>query len=217
MNTIEIEKRYSALAGDDCCLSCGGAVDYSKPLEGETCLDMGSGRGTDVLRLAEAVGPTGFVHGLDVSEGMISKARKNARKLGVKNVEFMRNELEDIGLTDQSVDLVISNCTLNHALNKKKVWQEIYRVLKNNGRFVVSDIYSIKKVPEKYRDDPKAVAECWAGAITREEYLKVLEVAGFQKVSVLEESAPYPKGEIEVASWTITARKKEYTGCCCCS
>ena len=105
------------MAEDSCCLSCGGAINYSKALPGETCADIGSGRGTDVLRLAESVGEIGFVYGVDVSDGMLAKASKNAEKLGVKNVRFVKSELEDIQITSEQVDLVISNCTINHAHN----------------------------------------------------------------------------------------------------
>ncbi|MBT5529648.1 MAG: methyltransferase domain-containing protein, partial [Cytophagia bacterium] len=98
MNTEQIQIRYTVLAEDSCCLSCGGAIDYSKAKAGEICVDLGSGRGTDVLRLAEEVGESGFAYGIDVSEGMLKKAEKNAKKLGVSNVKFVKSELEDIKL-----------------------------------------------------------------------------------------------------------------------
>ena len=210
MDTEQIQIRYSELAEDACCLSCGSAIDFSKPMPGEVCVDLGSGRGTDVLRMAEEVGDNGFAIGVDVSEGMLRKAEKNASKLGIENVSFVNSELEDIKVGSGLVDLVISNCTINHAVDKYKVWKEIERVLKNSGRFVVSDIYATSEVPEKYRTDPQAVAECWAGATTKQEYLETLQKVGFKDIKILEESAPYPKGEIEVVSFTISGRKK----CC---
>ncbi len=211
MDTEQIQVRYSILAEDDsCCLSCGGAIDYSKAQPGEICVDLGSGRGTDVLRLAEEVGETGFAYGIDVSEGMLKKAQKNAMKLGIENVQFIKSELEDIRLESNIADLVISNCTINHATDKFKTWSEIERILKNNGRFVVSDIYSIGEVPEEYRNDPQAVAECWAGATTKQEYLDTLRKAGFKNIEIIEEGKPYEKGAIEVVSFTITGTKK----CC---
>ena len=141
MNTQEIEKRYSELASDDaCCLSCGGAINYSEAKPGEVCVDLGRGRGTDVLRLAETVGENGFVYGIDVADGMIEKASRQAEKLGVKNVKFIKTNLEALPLPNNSVDLIISNCTLNHAENKQLVWDEIFRILKKGGRVVVSDI-----------------------------------------------------------------------------
>ncbi len=212
MSYAEIDTRYSKLATETCCLSCGGAIDHSKALAGEICVDLGSGRGTDVLRLAEEVGDKGFVFGVDISEGMIKKARSTTKKLGVENVKFIKVELEDIPIEDNSVDLVISNCTINHAKDKQLVWFEVARILKNNGRFVVSDIYSLEPVPEKYRNNPEAIAECWAGAVTRDEYMNHLENAGFKDIEVMEESTPYDKGEIKVASFTI---KGKISNCCC--
>lgn len=207
----QIEIRYSELSkNDQCCLSCGGAINYSKAQPGEICADLGSGRGLDVIRLAEEVGETGFVYGIDISDGMLSKAQKNADKLGVKNVQFIKSELEAIQLPNECLNLLISNCTINHANDKTKVWSEVNRILKKGGRFVVSDIYASEEVPEEYRNNPEAVAECWAGSTTKEEYLATLEKVGFKNIQILEESAPYPKGEIEVSSFTIAGTKK----CC---
>ena len=216
MEIKEINNRYSELAEAECCLSCGGAINYAEPLAGEVCVDLGSGRGTDVLRMAESVGETGFVYGIDISDGMLEKARRNAEKFRVTNAKFVRSDLETIELPDNVADLVISNCTINHASNKQAVWDEIYRILKKGGRFVVSDIYSTTTVPDEYRNDPVAIAECWAGSVTREVYLQQLENAGFSSVSIVEESVPYDKGKIKVASWTIAAKKpKGGCGCNC--
>ncbi len=212
MEIKEINTRYSELAESECCLSCGGAINYAEPKTGEICVDLGSGRGTDVLRMAESVGETGFVYGIDISDGMLEKARRNAEKFGVSNVSFIRCELEKIDLADNMADLVISNCTLNHAADKQAVWNEIYRILKKGGRFVISDIYATTAIADKYRNDPAAVAECWAGSVTRFEYMQHLQKAGFTSVEIIEESAPYAKGNAEVASFTI-AGKKEACGC----
>lgn len=213
MDVNEIVGRYQALANDTCCLSCGGAVDKSEAKAGEICIDLGSGRGTDVLRLAEEVGEGGFVYGVDVTEEMIRKATTTAAKMSVENVKFIQADLEQIPLDDEIANLIISNCTLNHVTNKRKVWGEIYRLLKNGGRFVISDIYSSEPVPEEYANDPVAVAECWAGSITRAEYLNIIKDAGFRYVKVLEESQPYPKGKIEVSSFTITAERDDFSCC----
>ncbi len=207
MNIIEINNRYTLLANESCCLSCGGAINHSKPLEGEVCVDLGSGRGTDVLRMAAEVGESGYVYGLDISDGMLEKARKSALKLDVKNVEFIQCELENITLPNNSVDLLISNCTINHAANKQKVWNHVHRILKPGGRFVVSDIYSLEDVPAEFKNDPAAIAECWAGSVTRQVYLTQLEQAGFSNIQILEESAPYDKGQIRVSSFTIKGIK----------
>jgi ubiquinone/menaquinone biosynthesis C-methylase UbiE len=213
MNTVEINNRYTLLAEETCCLSCGGAVDKSKAKKGEICIDLGSGRGTDVLRLAEEVGEKGFAYGVDVTDGMIQKAEATARKMGIENVKFIKSDLEKIDLPDETAHLIISNCTLNHVANKTAVWKEIFRLLKFGGRFVISDIYSSEPVPAEYANDPAAVAECWAGAITKEEYLKIISTTGFDNLKILEESKPYPKGKIEVSSFTITATKEDYRCC----
>lgn len=208
MTYSQIDKRYSKLAESDCCLSCGGAINYSEAREGETCVDLGCGRGTDVLRLAGSVGDNGFVYGIDISEGMILKARTTAEYLGVTNVEFIKSPLEKIPLEDNSTDLMISNCTINHSSDKEAVWNEIFRILKRGGRFVVSDIYSVNPVPEIFSNDPVAISECWAGAVTRDVYLEQLEKAGFISVRIIEESDPYEKGKIIVSSWTVTGYKQ---------
>jgi len=212
MEIKEINNRYSGLAETECCLSCGGAINYAEPKPGELCVDLGSGRGTDVLRMAESVGVTGFVYGIDISDGMLEKARRNAEKFGVTNVSFVRSELEKLELPDEVANLVISNCTLNHASDKQAVWNEIYRILKKGGKFVISDIYATTPIAEEYKNDPVAVAECWAGSVTRAEYMQQLEKAGFASIEIIEESAPYAKGNAEVASFTI-AGKKETCGC----
>lgn len=214
MSLVEINKRYSALAQSDCCLSCGGAINYAEAQPDEVCVDLGSGRGTDAIRLAETVGKGGFVFGIDISDGMIDKAFKTAERLSITNIDFIKSPLERIKLNDSVADLVISNCTINHAADKQAVWNEIYRILKKGGRFVVSDIYSTSPVPEEYKNDPEAIAACWAGSVTRGEYLKQLETAGFSTIHIIEESAPYEKGKINVVSWTI-AGKKPSEKCCC--
>ncbi len=198
-----ISIRYSELAGSTCCLSCGAALAYGDSLPGEVCVDLGSGRGNDVLRLADEVGKEGFVYGIDISDGMLEKASKRAASLGIENVQFIKSGLERLPLPDDTADLLISNCTINHAQDKQSVWNEIFRILKQGGRFVVSDIYSIEQVSEEYASDPQAVAECWAGAVTKETYLKTVADAGFRDLRILEESLPYQKEKIEVASFTL--------------
>ncbi|MFA5044845.1 MAG: methyltransferase domain-containing protein [Paludibacter sp.] len=209
MITEAINERYTQLSETSCCLSCGGAINHAKPQVGEVCVDLGSGRGNDVIRLAEEVGETGHAYGIDISEGMIVKAKANIEKFEVKNATILQAELEALPLESDSVNLVISNCTINHAANKQAVWNEIYRILKTGGRFVVSDIYATSPIADEYRNDPVAVAECWAGAVTKDEYLTMLEVAGFKKIIIYEESAPYEKGSAEVASLTISGYKPE--------
>ena len=212
-NIEAINTRYSDLADSDCCLSCGKAIQFAGAQNGEVCLDLGSGRGGDVIRMADQVGEEGFVYGIDLSDGMIRKAKKTAEKLGKSNVEFIQSNLETLPLKCGSVDLIISNCVLNHVSDKAKTWAEIYRVMKTGGRFTVSDIYSTDLVPEEYANDPVAVSECWAGAVTKDVYMNLLQEAGFQNINILEESQPYEKGKISVVSFTVTGFK---TGSCCC-
>ncbi|HRZ97507.1 MAG TPA: methyltransferase domain-containing protein [Paludibacter sp.] len=202
-----INDRYSKLSETSCCLSCGGAINHAKPQPGEICADLGSGRGNDVIRMAEEVGETGYVFGIDISEGMITKAKANLEKFEVMNARILHAELENIPLANDSVNLIISNCTINHAIDKQAVWNEVYRILKVSGRFVVSDIYATSPIADEYRNDPAAIAECWAGSVTRAEYLTMLEEAGFVDIKILEESEPYAKGHAEVASFTITGNK----------
>lgn len=208
MDYKEIDKRYSDLAQSNCCLSCGGALNYADVKPGETCVDLGSGRGTDVIRMAEKAGSTGFGYGIDISEGMIKKSLETSGKLGITNVSFISCPLETLKLNDGIADVVISNCTINHASDKQKVWTEIFRVLKPGGRFVISDIYSLNAIPGEYRNDPVAVAECWAGAVTRDEYVNQVKYAGFKDIKILEESTPYEKGMALVCSWTISGVKQ---------
>ena len=208
LNVASINERYTNLSETTCCLSCGGAINHAGVQPGEVCLDLGSGRGNDVIRMAEEAGENGFAYGIDLSDGMVKKARTNLDKFGVTNAEIIQSEMESLPLNDNSVDVTISNCTINHSSNKEAVWSEVFRVLKPGGRFVVSDIYATAPVADEYRNDPQAVAECWAGAVTRAEYLTMLEETGFTNIKILEESEPYAKGMAEVASFTLYGEKK---------
>jgi ubiquinone/menaquinone biosynthesis C-methylase UbiE len=212
MTTQAIEARYGELATSDCCLSCGTAVGLCDAKPGQVCVDLGSGRGTDVLRLAEVVGPTGHAYGIDVTDAMLDQAQKTAAKLGVTNATFRRGTLEALPLPSDTADWVLSNCVLNHATDKAATWHEIARILRPGGRFVVSDIYAVGDIPDEYRNDPAYVAECWAGAVSRDAYLGHVRGAGFTEIRVVEESAPYEKGKASVASFTVSGRKFER--CC---
>jgi len=159
-------------------------VNYAAVSEGEICVDLGSGRGTDVLRMAGQTGRGGFVYGVDIADSMLEKARINAEKLGITNVQFLKSELSAIPIPGGIVDLVISNCTINHAQDKQEVWNEIFRMLKKGGRFVISDIYSGEPVPEEYASNPEAVAECWAGSKKKASFCAVLE-SSFRRFPIL--------------------------------
>ena len=205
--TQALTERYNKLSKQSCCLSCGGAFALATVKPGFVCIDLGCGKGHDVLRMATMAGAEGLAYGVDISDGMIETAKKNAAIMGADNVRFIKSKLEEIKLDNALADLVISNCTINHSLNQAQVWKEIGRILKPGGSFVVSDIYAIEPVPDFYRHDPVSVSECWAGAETKESYLKNIEAAGFEQITIVEESAPYDKGEIAVASFTIKGIK----------
>ncbi len=201
-----IAKRYDGLSQQACCLSCGGAFSFAEIKPGDICVDLGCGKGHDVLRMALLAGESGYAYGVDISDGMMETARQQAEKLRLQNIGFVKCPLEDIRLGDNVADVIISNCAINHSLNQDKVWKGIARLLKKEGQFVVSDIYATKPVPEKFRNDPDMVAKCWAGAVTKEEYLQNVKNAGLREIEILEESAPYEKGHIIVASFTIKGR-----------
>jgi arsenite methyltransferase len=207
--SASISNRYDSLAGQACCLSCGAALSLADIKPGFVCIDLGSGKGHDVLRMAVMAGETGFAYGIDISDGMMETARNNADKLHLKHVAFIKSELENIQLESDLADVVISNCTINHSLNQAAVWKEISRVLKPGGSFVVSDIFALEKVPEAFASDPEAVAACWAGAVTKDIYLQNIINAGLSDIEILEESLPYEKGSIFVASFTIKGTKPQ--------
>lgn len=213
--TEAIQTRYGDLAKSSCCLSCGSAASLCDPCAGQVCVDLGCGRGADVLRLAEKVGPTGHAYGIDLTEPMLEKARTTAKKLGVTNASFFRSGIESIALPDGSTDWVTSNCVLNHVTDKGRAWREIARILKAGGQFVISDIYAVEPISAGDRSNPEAVAECWAGAVTKAEYLAHVHAAGFLNAVITDESAPYAKGRATVASFTIAGRKPTgKRGCC---
>lgn len=205
--TPQLLQRYGALASQDANLSCGTAATTADAQPGQVCVDLGCGRGRDALHLAGRVGPTGRVYGLDASPKMIAAARERAAEQGVTHVTFLECPLEALALPDASADWVVSNCALNHASDKARVWREIHRVLKPGGRFVVSDIYAVEPIAGAYRNDPAAVAECWAGAETKPEYLAHVAGAGFDDVAVQSERAPYRKAQALLSSFTLSGRK----------
>lgn len=198
--------RYGKLAASCCSLSCGSALDLAAPAPGETLVDLGCGRGQDVVRAAARVGPEGLAIGIDLSEEMLERARR-AVPPGVVNVRFLRCDLAALRLAGGSAHVVVSNCTINHAPDKEAVFREIHRVLRPGGRFVVSDVVAERALPEAVRSDPAAWAACYGGAIPEEEYLGAARRAGFEALEVLERSAPYEKGGVRVLSLTLRGRK----------
>ncbi len=169
-------------------LGCGNPTALATLAPGETVLDLGSGGGIDVLLSARRVGATGKVYGLDMTDEMLALARENQRKAGVTNVEFLKGEIENIPLPDNSVDVIISNCVINLSGDKDRVLREAFRVLKPGGRFAVSDIvrHDGFEVPESVRRNLELWAGCIAGALSDREYTNKLKAAGFSQVDIEE-------------------------------
>ncbi len=165
-------------------LGCGNPTALAKLNAGETVLDLGSGGGIDVLLSAKRVGATGKAYGLDMTDEMLSLARENQRKAGVENVEFLKGEIENIPLPDNSVDVVISNCVINLSADKDRVLRETFRVLKPGGRFAVSDVVVTGDVPEEVRRSMEMWVGCIAGALHDYEYVGKLAKAGFDDIDI---------------------------------
>jgi ubiquinone/menaquinone biosynthesis C-methylase UbiE len=182
------EEMNSVPEGANLGLGCGNPIALASLKEGETVLDLGSGAGFDCFLAANRVGKSGKVIGVDMTPEMLDKARENARKGKYGNVEFRLGEIENLPAADGSVNVVISNCVINLSPDKKKVFEEAFRVLKPNGRLLVSDIVLLKELPEIIRKNVQAYIGCVAGAEMKNKYLRIIEEAGFLKVKVIEES-----------------------------
>ena len=165
-------------------LGCGNPTALAKLNTGETVLDLGSGGGIDVLLSARRVGPSGKAYGLDMTDEMLALARENQRKAGIENVEFLKGEIENIPLPDNSVDVVISNCVINLSADKDRVLRETFRVLKPGGRFAVSDVVVRGDVPEQVRRSMEMWVGCIAGALQDREYIGKLAKAGFDGIDI---------------------------------
>ncbi len=165
-------------------LGCGNPTALAQLNAGETVLDLGSGGGIDVLLSARRVGPTGKAYGLDMTEEMLALARENQKKAGVDNVEFLKGEIENIPLPDNSVDVIISNCVINLSADKDKVFREAFRVLKPGGRLAVSDIVVRGDVPPEIQRSLELWAGCIAGALRDTDYANEVRAAGFQAFEV---------------------------------
>ena len=165
-------------------LGCGNPTALAELKPGETVLDLGSGGGIDVLLSARRVGPNGKAYGLDMTDEMLALARENQRKAGVENVEFLKGEIENIPLPDNSVDVIISNCVINLSGDKDKVLREAFRVLKPGGRFAVSDVVVRGEVPAEIRRSVEMWVGCVAGALEESEYQRKLAAAGFAGIGI---------------------------------
>jgi arsenite methyltransferase len=164
---------------------CGNPTALAGLQEGEVVLDLGSGGGIDIFLAAKKVGPHGRAIGVDMTPDMIELAQKGAKDMGLDNVEFRLGDIEDLPVDDQSVDVIISNCVINLAPDKDKVFREAYRVLKPGGRLMVSDIVTDGELPKAVRDSPDAWSGCVAGALDERIYVGKIHDAGFQDVKVV--------------------------------
>jgi len=178
------EELSSVPEGADLGLGCGNPQAIARLLPGQTVLDLGSGGGLDCFLAAQQVGSTGLVIGVDMTPEMVARARKNARETGATNVEFRLGEIEHLPVADGSVDVVISNCVVNLAADKRAVFREAHRVLRPGGRLAITDVIVSSTLPEEIRNDMALHAGCLAGAATIEEHEQLLVEAGFVEVRV---------------------------------
>jgi SAM-dependent methyltransferase len=165
-------------------LGCGNPTALAELAEGEAVLDLGSGGGIDVILSARRVGPSGRAIGVDMTDEMLTLARKNAAEAQMPNVEFRKGDIEDLPLDEAEVDVVISNCVINLSVDKPRVLAEAFRVLKPGGRFAVSDVVVRGKIPSEIRRSLEMWAGCVAGALTEDEYRRLLGEAGFEAVEI---------------------------------
>ncbi|MBK8301396.1 MAG: arsenite methyltransferase [Chitinophagaceae bacterium] len=229
---------YSKLEGynpdADLGLGCGLPTEFAKIKEGDTVIDLGSGAGNDAFVARKFVGEKGKVIGVDFTDAMIARARDNAEKLGLNNVEFRQGDIEDMPVTANKADVIVSNCVLNLVPNKHKVFSEVYRVLKPGGHFSISDIVLEGELPAKWKEVAELYAGCVSGAIQRKEYLGIIEEAGFTNITLqkdktivipddilanylsADEIAAYKKGATRITSITVYAEKpaKDERKCC---
>jgi SAM-dependent methyltransferase len=231
-------EEYTSLEGynpeADLGLGCGLPTQFAKMKEGDSVVDLGSGAGNDAFIARKVVGASGKVIGIDFTPEMIQKARANAEKLGFNNIEFRQGDIEDMPLTSNKADVVVSNCVLNLVPNKHKVFSEVVRVLKPGGHFSISDIVLEGFLPEKWKQVAELYAGCVAGAIQKDEYLAIIEEAGFTNIILQKEKevllpddilsnylsadeiADYKAGKAKIKSITVYADKpaKNDRNCC---
>ena len=209
--------------GADMGLGCGTPLAFAAVRPGETVVDLGSGGGIDCFLAATDVGPAGFVIGVDMTAAMVEKARRNAARINIGNVEFRLGEIERLPLADRSADVIVSNCVINLSPDKPAVFREAFRVLRPGGRVAISDIVASSPLPDAIRNDRAALAGCIAGAPSLDELRASLAAAGFEDIhiDINEASRSFIKGwspdtgaENFVASAAIRATKPAGSGCC---
>ena len=233
---------YSSLSGystdADLGLGCGLPTQFANIKEGDVVIDLGSGAGNDCFVARAETGASGKVIGIDFTEAMIGKARENAEKLNLHNVEFRLGDIEKMPLTSNIADVVVSNCVLNLVPNKDNVFKEIFRVLKPKGHFSISDVVLVGNLPNKLKNDAEMYAGCVSGAIQKDVYLELIKVNGFKDIVVQKEKpihipddilskyltetelVAFRNGTTGIFSITVFAEKPEAAACCapgCCN
>ena len=182
---------YSSVKGyspdADLALGCGLPTQFAKIRAGDTVIDLGSGAGNDCFVARHEAGPDGKILGIDFTESMIAKARKNAAKLGYNNVEFRQGDIEEMPVADSIADVIVSNCVLNLVPDKQKVFSEILRTLNPGGHFSISDIVLMGQLPKVLKEDAEMYAGCVAGAIQKDTYLGFIEELGFEEITLQKE------------------------------
>jgi ubiquinone/menaquinone biosynthesis C-methylase UbiE len=197
--------RYGVLSTSRESLSCGRALDVAGPREGEDLVDLGCGRGADVARAAERVGPRGSATGVDGSDRMVASATEALS--GYPNARVVKSDLAAVALPDSSADVLVSNCAINHAPDKHAVYREVFRILRPGGRFAISDVVSEEPLPESVRSDPAAWAACYGGSVPEAEYLAAMTNSGLRDLEVVRRTDPYEKGGVLIRSITVTGRR----------
>jgi arsenite methyltransferase len=189
---MSLTDRYKTLPGyhadADFGLGCGIPTQYANISRGQHVLDLGSGAGNDCFVVRSLVGDNGKVTGIDFTDAMVEKANVNLQKLGYTNIEFIKGDIENMPLSDNSFDVVISNCVLNLVPDKEKSYKEIYRVLKQNGHFCISDIVLKGTLPKKIQEAAEMYAGCVSGATNKENYLEIIRSAGFKDIEIKNEN-----------------------------
>jgi len=196
--SIDYSKEPGYEAELDLKLGCGIPTASADIKEGDAVLDLGCGVGNDSFLALKKVGPTGKVIGIDIAPGMVELASKHATRLGITNIEFREGDLESLPLESNSIDVVISNCTINMVPDKAKVFSEIFRVLKPGGHFSISDIVLRAPLPEDLKKVPELYAGCVAGTELKDSYLDYISLAGFEAVRIsLEKNLIVPVEQLE--------------------
>lgn len=168
-------------------LGCGIPTEFANIKEGDVVVDLGSGAGNDCFVARRIVGEKGKVIGIDFTDEMIEKARNNAEKLGYNNVEFREGDIEKMPISASIADVVVSNCVINLVPDKEKAYSEVFRIMKNGGHFSISDIVIYGELPDKIRSAAAMTAACISGAVSKEEYLRIVEQAGFRNITIQKE------------------------------